>query len=150
MSTHQSSVKEFMLAMGQPTPENFSLQNFPFDLRAKLILEEANEFNDACKNKDAIEIIDAICDLLYVTYGAAIALGIDIDPFFEEVHRSNMSKLDPVTKLPIRREDGKILKPDSYSPPDIMSILKSNELTNASDEMKYLLQIIFRKNNLLA
>lgn len=121
--THQSSVREFMKAMGQATPDSFSPDDFPHDLRSKLISEEANEFREACEKKDPIEIIDAICDLLYVVYGAAIALGIDIDPFFNEVHRSNMSKLDPDTGKPIVREDGKILKPSSYSPPDLSMVL---------------------------
>ncbi|NBV35846.1 MAG: phosphoribosyl-ATP diphosphatase [Bacteroidetes bacterium] len=123
-NVHQSSVKKFMKAMGQQTPESFSPETFPYDLRSKLIVEEANEFKEACEKKDHVEIIDAICDLLYVTYGAAIALGIDIDPFFNEVHRSNMSKLDPETGKPIVRHDGKILKPSTYSPPDISCVLE--------------------------
>ena len=81
------------------------------------------EFGKSSEDNNFVEMIDAICDILYVTYGAAVAMGIDIDPFFEEVHRSNMSKLDPVTKQPIRRKDGKILKPDTYSPPNIKELL---------------------------
>lgn len=123
-NTHQSSVKEFMSAMGQATPDSFSPEVFPYDLRSKLIIEEAHEFKDACEKKDHVEIIDAICDLLYVTYGAAIALGIDVDPFFREVHRSNMSKLDPDTGKPIVRHDGKILKPSTYSPANISLLLE--------------------------
>ena len=68
-------------------------------------------------------VIDAICDLLYVTYGAAIALGVDINPFFEEVHRSNMSKLDPETGMATYRNDGKVIKPSTYSPADIKSLM---------------------------
>jgi predicted HAD superfamily Cof-like phosphohydrolase len=86
-------------------------------------MEEALEFAKATDDQNWVEIIDAICDLLYVTYGAAIAMGIDINPFFEEVHRSNMSKLDPVTGRPIYREDGKILKPSTYSPADLKKVL---------------------------
>ena len=123
-NNHQLSVKEFMSAMGQATPDSFSPENFPYELRSKLIIEEANEFKDACEKKDHVEIIDAICDLLYVTYGAAIAVGIDVDPFFNEVHRSNMSKLDPDTGKPIVRHDGKILKPPTYSPANISLLLE--------------------------
>lgn len=122
-NNHQLSVREFMSAMGQATPNSFSPENFPYELRSKLIIEEANEFKDACEKKDHVEIIDAICDLLYVTYGAAIALGIDIDVFFNEVHRSNMSKLDPDTGMPIVRSDGKIMKSWAYSPPDLSTLL---------------------------
>jgi predicted HAD superfamily Cof-like phosphohydrolase len=71
-------------------------------------------------------MIDAICDLLYVTYGAAIALGIDVEPFFAEVHRSNMSKLGLDGK-PIYREDGKVTKPSSWSPPNLRAVL-ANEV----------------------
>lgn len=125
MKSYQEAVREFMVAFGQNTPEKIDLENYPFALRSDLITEEAEEFRRACEAKNPKEIIDAICDLLYVVHGAAIALGVDIDPFFWEVHRSNMSKLDPKTGKPIYREDGKVLKPDSYSPPDINQLLIS-------------------------
>jgi len=123
MNKHQQLVENFMKVMEQDTPIAFSPKNYPAALRASLILEEANEFLVASQSSDFVSMIDAICDLLYVTYGAAVAMGIDIEPFFEEVHRSNMSKLDPETNLPVRREDGKILKPPTYSPADIKSLL---------------------------
>jgi predicted HAD superfamily Cof-like phosphohydrolase len=112
-----------MTAFGQATPDTFSPDEFPAKLRVSLIMEEALEFNDAVENEDFVEAVDAICDLLYVTYGAAIAMGINIDPFFEEVHRSNMSKLDPATGQPIYRDDGKIIKPSSYSRADIKTLM---------------------------
>jgi predicted HAD superfamily Cof-like phosphohydrolase len=123
MSKHQDMVKQFMTAFGQATPGTFSPDEFPAKLRVSLIMEEALEFNDAVENEDFVEAVDAICDLLYVTYGAAIAMGINIDPFFEEVHRSNMSKLDPATGQPIYRDDGKIIKPSSYSRADIKTLM---------------------------
>ena len=116
-------VEEFMTAFGQDVPGTWNTVKFPAELRLKLIREEVDELTDAIEKKDWIEVVDAICDLLYVTYGAASALGVDIEPFFAEVHRSNMAKLGDDGK-PIRREDGKVLKPLTWTPPDLMSILR--------------------------
>lgn len=125
MNVHQKMVKDFMRAFDQDAPDRYSPAIFPAELRSSLIREEAEEFAKACSEKNFTEIIDAICDLLYVTYGAANALGIDIDPYFNEVHRSNMSKLG-IDGKPIRREDGKILKPSTWSPPDFTSIMQQD------------------------
>lgn len=119
---HQELVSEFMRAFGQNVPDIFSPIGFPGNLRASLIEEEAKEFAEAVQSNNYIGVIDAICDLLYVTYGAASALGIDISPFFEEVHRSNMSKLGTDGK-PIYREDGKVVKPPHWSPPRLGAVL---------------------------
>ena len=116
-------VEEFMTAFGQDVPGTWNTVKFPAELRLKLIREEVDELTDAIEKKNWIEVVDAICDLLYVTYGAASALGVDIEPFFAEVHRSNMAKLGDDGK-PIRREDGKVLKPLTWTPPDLMSILR--------------------------
>ena len=124
MNDHQRMVKEFMTAFGQNTPEKFSVNEYPFALRASLIEEEAREFVHAASNGNPIEMIDAMCDLLYVTYGAAVAMGIDLEPFFSEVHRSNMSKLGEDGK-PIYRSDGKVIKPAHWSPPDLPSVLRT-------------------------
>jgi predicted HAD superfamily Cof-like phosphohydrolase len=123
MNNHQEMVKEFMISFGQEAPDSFSPEGFPDELRASLIMEESLEFCQAVQEKDYVGMIDAICDLLYVTYGAAIALGIDIDPFFAEVHRSNMSKLDPETGMATYRNDGKVIKPATYSPADIKGLM---------------------------
>jgi predicted HAD superfamily Cof-like phosphohydrolase len=123
MKSHQEMVKEFMISFGQEAPDSFNPESFPHELRSSLIMEESLEFCQAAAEKDYVGIIDAICDLLYVTYGAAIALGIDINPFFEEVHRSNMSKLDPETGMPTYRNDGKVIKPETYSPADIKGLM---------------------------
>lgn len=123
MATHEDMVRQFMKSFMQSTPSSFSPEMYPSQLRSSLIMEEALEFAKATDDQNWVEIIDAICDLLYVTYGAAIAMGIDINPFFEEVHRSNMSKLDPKTGRPMYREDGKVMKPTTYSPADLKSVL---------------------------
>ena len=83
-------------------------------LRINLIEEELDELQLAVDNEDMVEVADALTDLLYVVYGAGHAFGIDLDECFAEVHRSNLSKLGTDFK-PIKREDGKVLKPDTYS-----------------------------------
>ena len=91
-------------------------------LRINLIEEELDELQMAVDNQDMVEVADALTDLLYVVYGAGHAFGIDLDECFCEVHRSNLSKLGPDFK-PIKREDGKVMKPDTYSPPDLKTVL---------------------------
>ena len=87
-----------------------------------MIEEELDELNLAIDNQDLVEVADALTDLLYVVYGAGHAFGIDLDECFKEVHRSNLSKLGEDFK-PIKREDGKVLKPNTYSPPDLKFVL---------------------------
>lgn len=88
------------------------------DLRCSLIREEAEETCAAIEVGDLVEAIDGMCDLLYVTLGTAVEFGIDLAPFFEEVHRSNMEKVGGAT-----RDDGKILKPDGWQKPRIAEML---------------------------
>jgi predicted HAD superfamily Cof-like phosphohydrolase len=116
-------VGTFMKTFGQEiktTPE------FPDEdtvmLRLELIAEELNELFDGCENKNIVEVADALTDILYVTYGAGHAFGIDLDACFAEVQRSNMSKLGEDGK-PIYRDDGKVLKGPNYSEPDLKSTL---------------------------
>ena len=121
--TNFELVEDFMEAMGQdvnaaPTWPEEEIQR----LRLDLIEEELDELHYAIDNKDMVEIADALGDLLYVVYGAGHAFGIDLDECFKEIHASNMSKLGPDGK-PIKREDGKVLKPDTFFPPDLKSIL---------------------------
>lgn len=92
-------------------------------MRLALILEEAEELREAESNNDFIEMADALADLVYVAYGAAIEHGIDLDDVLAEVQRSNMSKLHHETGLPIYREDGKVLKGENFTPPDIAEVL---------------------------
>ena len=121
--TNFELVEDFMEAMGQ---EVNAIPAFPEQeiqrLRLDLIEEELDELHYAMDNKDMVEIADALGDLLYVVYGAGHAFGIDLDECFKEIHASNMSKLGPDGK-PIKREDGKVLKPDTFFPPDLKSIL---------------------------
>ena len=121
--TNFELVEDFMEAMGQDVN---AVPTFPEEdiqrLRLDLIEEELDELHYAIDNKDMVEIADALGDLLYVVYGAGHAFGIDLDECFKEIHASNMSKLGPDGK-PIKREDGKVLKPDTFFPPDLKTIL---------------------------
>ena len=92
-------------------------------LRYDLINEELEELNQAIKDKDIKEIADALTDILYVTYGAGHAFGIDLDKCFNEVQKSNMSKLGADGK-PIYNESGKVMKGPSYFKPDLNKFLK--------------------------
>jgi len=94
-------------------------------LRYNLLKEENEEYLDACKNGDLVEIADALGDLLYITFGTILRHGLQykIEEVFDEIHRSNMSKLDE-NGQPIFREDGKVLKSTRYFRPDIKSILE--------------------------
>jgi predicted HAD superfamily Cof-like phosphohydrolase len=92
-------------------------------LRYELIKEELEELNQAIKNKDIIEVADALTDILYVTYGAGHAFGVDLDKCFDEVQQSNMSKLGPDGK-PIYNESGKVMKGPNYFKPNLNKFLK--------------------------
>ena len=92
-------------------------------LRFDLIKEELTEFKEALDKKDLIEVADALTDILYVTYGAGHAFGIDLDKCFDEVQNSNMSKLDENGK-PIYNDVGKVMKGPGYFKPDFSKIIK--------------------------
>ena len=109
----------FMKTFGQEVKTNPSLStNKINDLRISLINEELDEFREAIKNDNIKEVADALTDILYVTYGAGHAFGIDLDKCFDEVQRSNMSKLDKDGK-PIYNEHGKVMKGPNYFKPDL-------------------------------
>tara|TARA_B100000795_G_scaffold187511_1_gene142607 strand:- start:476 stop:817 length:342 start_codon:yes stop_codon:yes gene_type:complete len=93
------------------------------NLRYELIREELDEFKDALKNQDILEVADALTDILYVTYGAGHAFGIDLDKCFEEVQQSNMSKLDERGE-PIYNKNGKVMKGPNYFKPDLTKFVK--------------------------
>ena len=122
--TNFEKVKEFMSTFGQ------EVRNFPSTrielstqkLRYDLIKEELDELKEAMVESDIVEIADAIADILYVTYGAAAAYGINVDMVFDEVHDSNMSKLDEDGN-PIYNDDGKVMKGPGYFEPRIATIL---------------------------
>jgi len=116
-------VKTFMQTFGQEVKSQPTLSTDKVNkLRYDLIKEELDEFKDALDNKDLLEVADALTDILYVTYGAGHAFGIDLDKCFEEVQNSNMSKLDKHGK-PIYNENGKVMKGPKYFKPDLNKFL---------------------------
>ena len=119
----QAQVREFHKAFHVPELSQPKLADgLRLELRCKLIEEEALEFRTACVNRDIVEVADALADLLYVTFGAAVECGLDMTPIFDEVHASNMSKLDSHGK-PVLRRDGKIMKGPHYRAPDVARIV---------------------------
>ena len=114
-----SKVGIFMKTFGQEVKNKPSFSTDKINkLRLDLIKEELSELTDAMKNKDLLEVADALTDILYVTYGAGHAFGIDLDKCFDEVQNSNMSKLDKNGK-PIYNEKGKVMKGPNYFKPDL-------------------------------
>ena len=113
------SVKKFMETFGQEIKEKASFPNDKVtSLRYELIKEELDEFKEAIDKKDIKEVADALTDILYVTYGAGHAFGINLDKCFEEVQSSNMSKLGKDGK-PIYNENGKVMKGPNYFKPNL-------------------------------
>ena len=116
-------VKKFMITYGQEVKESAS---FPDEniikLRLKLIKEELEELEQALNDKNLIEVADALTDILYVTYGAGHSFGINLDACFEEVQRSNMSKLGEDGK-PILNEYGKVMKGPNFSKPNLKQFI---------------------------
>ena len=114
-----SKVGIFMKTFGQEVKNKPSFSTDKINkLRLDLIKEELSELTDAMDNKDLLEVADALTDILYVTYGAGHAFGIDLDKCFDEVQNSNMSKLDENGK-PIYNEHGKVMKGPNYFKPDL-------------------------------
>ena len=112
-------VKKFMKTFGQEVKEKAEFpSNKIISLRYDLIKEELDELRDAIDKKDIKEVADALTDILYVTYGAGHAFGINLDKCFEEVQNSNMSKLG-VDGKPIYNEKGKVMKGPNYFKPDL-------------------------------
>ena len=117
--TNFDKVGTFMKTFGQEVKTKASFSTDKINkLRLDLISEELNELTEAMKNKDLLEVADALTDILYVTYGAGHAFGINLDKCFEEVQNSNMSKLDENGK-PIYNEHGKVMKGPNYFKPDL-------------------------------
>ena len=114
-----SKVGIFMKTFGQEVKNKPSFSTDKINkLRLDLIKEELIELTDALNKKDLLEVADALTDILYVTYGAGHAFGIDLDKCFDEVQNSNMSKLDENGK-PIYNEHGKVMKGPNYFKPDL-------------------------------
>jgi len=122
--TNFEDVKKFMKTFGQKL---ITKPQFPEEktmkLRFDLIKEELNELEQAMKQKDLTEVADALTDILYVTYGAGLAYGIDLDKCFKEVQRANMSKLSEDGK-PIYNENGKVMKGPNYTKPNLKQFVE--------------------------
>ena len=114
-----NKVGTFMKTFGQEVKTKPSFSSDKINkLRIDLIKEELDELQEAMKNNDLLEVADALTDILYVTYGAGHAFGIDLDKCFDEVQNSNMSKLDENSK-PIYNDSGKVMKGPNYFKPDL-------------------------------
>ena len=121
--TNFEKVGLFMQTFGQELKTKPSLSSEKINkLRINLINEELEEFKEAIKNNDLKEVADALTDILYVTYGAGHAFGINLDKCFEEVQKSNMSKLGLDGK-PIYNEEGKVLKGPNYFKPNLSKFI---------------------------
>ena len=119
-----NKVGTFMKTFGQEVKNKPSFCTDKINkLRLDLIKEELDELKEAMDNKDLLEVADALTDILYVTYGAGYAYGIDLDLCFKEVQRANMSKLDKDGK-PIYNESGKVMKGPNYTKPNLKQFVE--------------------------
>ena len=124
--TNYEKVGIFMKTFGQEIKLDPSFSTDKINkLRLSLIREELEELSDAMNKKNLLEVADALTDILYVTYGAGHAFGINLDKCFDEVQNSNMSKLDTNGK-PIYNELGKVMKGPNYFKPNLEKFLKGN------------------------
>jgi predicted HAD superfamily Cof-like phosphohydrolase len=122
MNKEQKLVREWHERFGVVVKETPQFPNLETKiLRHDLIKEELSEFTKAQDNGTLVDVADALGDLLYVVYGTAVSYGFDMEPIFEEIHRSNMSKGDPEV---VRGSNGKILKSRNWTPPDLWPILR--------------------------
>ena len=122
-----TDVRDFHQAFGQRVGEKPELPDEDErNLRYSLLREEFEEYETAEINHDLVEIADALADIIYIACGTAVSYGIPLDDVFAEVHRSNMAKL--VDGKVIRREDGKVQKPEGWTAPDIKSVLEKSHL----------------------
>jgi predicted HAD superfamily Cof-like phosphohydrolase len=124
MAALLGDVRAFHEAAGVPV---LAAPGFPDEdrvaLRTSLLAEEFHEYATAIVQGDIVEAADALADIVYVAIGAALEFGIPLDRVWAEVQRSNMAKIDPATGFVVRREDGKILKPEGWTPPDVAAAL---------------------------
>ena len=122
-----TDVEEFHRAFGQRIGEKPELpDSAERTLRMKLLAEEMYEYTVAENENDIVEIADALADIIYIACGTAVSYGLPLDDLFAEVHRSNMAKL--VDGKVLRREDGKIQKPPTWSAPDIEGVLNKSHI----------------------
>jgi predicted HAD superfamily Cof-like phosphohydrolase len=125
MSNFYTDVRDFHIAFSQPVGDAPHLPDEnERHLRKILLQEEVDEYLSAELENDLVEVADALADIIYIACGTAVSYGIPLDKVFEEVHRSNMAKL--VDGKPLKREDGKVIKPVGWTPPDIAGVLKKS------------------------
>lgn len=123
LKTSLDKIRKFHTAFGHPCPKAPDLGDQRLkDLRVNLIQEELNELKEALTNNDPIKALDAYADLMVVVFGGGVSMGLPLEAGYDEVMRSNMTKLGADGK-PIIREDGKILKGPNYEPPDLGKVL---------------------------
>lgn len=121
-SENAQAVAQFRHVMGLPVGIKPELPpDDDLELHARLLTEELSETLEAMRDRDPVEVLDGLTDLVYVAYGAALHCGFDLDAAFAEVHRSNMSKLMPDGTV-LRRDDGKVLKGPRFTPPDLRAL----------------------------
>ena len=113
--------EKFMIASDQTVDKMNQKQ---FNLYLKLIEEEAEELNQGIRNNNRTEVLDALTDILVVTIGAIHSAGFDAEGAWNEVMRTNFAKIDPETGKVRKREDGKVLKPEGWTPPDLKPFTK--------------------------
>jgi predicted HAD superfamily Cof-like phosphohydrolase len=114
---------KFMTACDQTVDRGNTDQ---FNMYLKLIEEEAEELNQAIIAKDRVEMLDALIDMLVVTIGAIHSAGFDAEGAWKEVMQTNFNKIDKNTGKVVKREDGKVLKPDGWTPPNLLPYVKKN------------------------
>jgi predicted HAD superfamily Cof-like phosphohydrolase len=118
-------VLDFTKAFGLPENDKPKIIDTDIrELRINLLMEEVDEYLTGEQTDDIVEIADALIDLIYIAVGTAITYGIPFEKVWNEVHRSNMAKLGPNGEV-LRREDGKVKKPEGWQPPNIRSILEA-------------------------
>lgn len=123
MKTMFEMVRDFHTAFGQRVSEKPELPSYEErELRMRLMKEEVNEYNKAEDNSDIVNLAVELADIIYIACGTAVSYGIPLDDVFNAIHAANMNKL--VDGKVIRREDGKIKKPEGWQPADIEGILK--------------------------
>lgn len=123
MSGLLDDVSAFHKACDVPIGDRPAIRASRVELRRRILREEWKETDDAMADGDLVELADGLADIIYVAIGTAVEFGIPLDRVWAEVQRSNMAKVDPDTGKVKHRSDGKVLKPESWSPPDIVGAL---------------------------
>lgn len=127
MKDLMDDVRDFHRACGVPVLDAPAIPDDRVALRLDILNEEYEEFQRAVGLRDIAQISDALADIIYVAVGTALEFGIPLDRVWDEVHRSNMAKRDPTTGKVHCRDDGKILKPEGWTPPNIAAALRNDD-----------------------